>query len=402
MMIAIQYLEGGLPVKALSPKEARRRLRAAFDRLPLTMVLVGWDLPPYLVEACAQECSLHDADLYLWQPLLTAHGPFQPDPSWRVIALDDRPITGYLQMPEFTFICPNRAGARESVLELLSEAIASGIYQGVFFDRIRFPSPAGGLARNLGCFCAACRKAAGTVGIDLSGIQKDCLHLLEAPEGRRACIESLLSTSSPQMPEEPPRSLDLLMQFRQRSISSFVAEAARVARASSLKVGLDCFSPTLTRLVGQDLPSLSMHCDWIKVMTYLRANGPASLPFEIRGLADWLIGPGAESESAAMNCLSAAAEWPLPADREQVRRGGLSASILTEEIRRGRLACSRPLLAGIELVEMPGVAELSPAQIRMDAKAVLAGEPDGVVFSWDLLHVPLDRLRLANSAYALG
>jgi hypothetical protein len=152
-------------------------------------------------------------------------------------------------------------------------------------------------------------------------------------------------------------------------------------------------------MVGQDLSALAGYCDWIKVMTYARAYAPASLPFEVTRLADWLMGSGGVSEPAAMAAVAQGTGWPLPSLREDLRHGGLAPSILTEELRRGRASHARQLLAGIELVEIPGVSELSPAQIRTDSEAVLAGAPDGIVLSWDLLHMPTDRLHLANSLY---
>ena len=397
--ISIQYLEGGSRAGAVSPREARGRLRIAFEDLPLAMVLLGWDLPLRVVEACAEECALQGADLYLWQPLLTAHGSFQPDPAWYVVALNGHPVVGYAQRPEFTFVCPNRPDAREGVLHHLSAAIAGGFYRGVFLDRIRFPSPAGDLARQLGCFCDACREVSRQAGFDLSTVRQALLSLLASREGRHASIRRLLSASSVQEPQGPLQSLEHLMQFRQRSISAIVKEAAEIAIAGGLRVGLDCYTPTLARMVGQDLPALATHCDWIKVMTYVRAYVPASLPFEILGLADWLMGSGGESELAAMSCLAEATGWPLPACREEVRHGGLSPSILTEEVRRGRVSYAHPLLAGIELVEIPGVAEFSADQIRIDAEAVLAGAPDGIVLSWDLMYMSANRLRLANFLY---
>ena len=399
MDVSIQYLEGGSAAGGISPEEARGRLRAAFEVLPLAMVLLGWDLPPRVVESCAEECALQGADLYLWQPLLTAHGPFQPDPAWYVVALDGHPVVGHLQMPEFTFVCPNRPGVREGVLHHLSAAIAGGYYRGVFLDRIRFPSPTVDLARQLGCFCDACRQGSRQAGFDLSLVQQDLIRLLATREGRHASIRRLLSASGVQEPHGPLQSLEHLLQFRQRSITAMVKEAADVALAHGLRVGLDCYSPTLARMVGQDLPALAGHSEWIKVMTYARAYGPASLPFEILGLTNWLMGPGGESELAAMSCLAGATGWPLPTCREDMRHGGLDPSILTEEVRRGRVSHAHTLLAGIELVEIPGVAELSADQIRTDSEAVLAGAPDGVVLSWDLLHMPADHLRLAKSLF---
>jgi hypothetical protein len=251
MNVSIQYLEGGSTAVRVSPEQARARLRAAFEDLPMAMVLLGWDLPPRVVEACTEECALQGADLYLWQPLLTAHGPFRPDPAWYVVALDDHPVVGLGHKPEFTFVCPNRPAARESVLQYLSAAIASGNYRGVFLDRIRFPSPAGDLARQLGCFCDACRELARQADFDLPLIRQDLLRLLATREGRQAATRRLLSASSVQEPQGPLQSLEHLVQFRQRSISAIVKEAADVAIAHGLRVGLDCYSPTLARMVGQ-------------------------------------------------------------------------------------------------------------------------------------------------------
>jgi len=72
------------------------------------------------------------------------------------------------------------------------------------------------------------------------------------------------------------------------------------------------------------------------------------------------------------------------------------------ELERGRTVwapATHPgaLLVGIELVEIPGVAELKTEQIRADLAAVCAGEADGLVLSWDLWHMPLDRLELVSS-----
>jgi len=399
MNVSIQYLESGLPAAGVSPEEARGRLRAAFEELPLAMVLLGWDLPPRVVEACAEECALQGADLYLWLPLLTAHGPFRPDPAWNVVALDGHPAVGYGHKPEFAFVCPNRPGARENVLHHLSAAIAGGYYRGAFLDRIRFPSPAGDLVRQLGCFCDACREELRQVGFDLTIVRQDLLSLTATQEGRRVATRVLLSGSNVNDPEGPLQSLKHLIQFREQSITSIVKEAADIAIANGLAVGLDCYSPTLARMVGQDLQALAGHCDWIKVMTYARAYGPATLPFEILGLADWLMGSGGVSELEAMACIAEGTGWLLPTSRHNVRHGGLSSSILTKELRRGRLSHTRQLLAGIELVEIPGMSELNADQIRADSEAVLAGGPDGVVLSWDLLHMPAERLRLANLLY---
>jgi hypothetical protein len=53
-------------------------------------------------------------------------------------------------------------------------------------------------------------------------------------------------------------------------------------------------------------------------------------------------------------------------------------------------------LAGLELVEIPGVSELKIGQIRQDWQAVLQAGVEGVVLSWDLWHMPLERLNVVR------
>lgn len=398
MKVAVQYLEGGAHISRISAKKARMHLRSAFEHMPFNMVIVGWDLPEYVVEACADECALHNAELYLWQPLLVGHGPFHPDPSWRVVALNQQPAQGYKDMPEFSFICPNRHEVRESVLYHLGIAIAKGYYHGVFLDRIRFPSPAvsADFASQFGCFCESCCKSAEEYELDLSFVRKQILQLLCTSEGTRTVVRCILSNADEYEHDESLQ-LQRMLAFRKQSISNVVKLVADTARTQKLKVGLDCFSPTIASMVGQDLTTLMGCSDWVKVMTYARAYGPASLPFEITGLLDWIMASGSRSESEALMFLAQITGLPLPMSRGEVREGRLPSSILTEELRRARRAQVHKLFAGIELVEISGMAQLTTEQICTDIEAFLAGSPDGLILSWDLLHIPLERLDIVTS-----
>ena len=397
MEISIQYLESTPATAGISPAEAHRRLRDAFEHVHLSEVLLGWDLDPRVIEACAKECTLHGADLYLWQPMLSGHGSFKVHPAWRIVALNGEPAGRADEKPEFTFMCPNCAGVMDGVLESLRRALETGLFQGVFLDRIRLPSPSVDFTRSFGCFCDACRAAAECSDLDLSAAQENLVEQLERPEGRRQALSTLLSPRTTDT-ELAAGSLWRLLEFRSQSITAFVKTISSTLADRGFKVGLDCFAPTLTRMVGQDLAALAPHADWIKVMTYARAFGVASLPFELVGFVDWLVA-GGETEASALDCLAQATGWTLPGSREVIRAGGLPGSILTQEVRRGRSQGAAHFRAGIELLEIPDVSRLDHRQIQADAKAVHAAEPDGVVLSWDLWHMPAWRLDLAASLY---
>jgi len=68
------------------------------------MVILGWNMPPNLVEACSMEAAIHGALLYRWHPFLSG----LQHPERQVINPYHNSIEGYQRMPEFTYSCPNR------------------------------------------------------------------------------------------------------------------------------------------------------------------------------------------------------------------------------------------------------------------------------------------------------
>jgi hypothetical protein len=399
--LAVQYLEDGPGVRGIAPVEARARLRAAFETLPITEVLLGWNLPEKLVEACAREADRASARLYRWHPLLTGDGTFAPRPGWQSIGLRGDPIPGFQEMPEFTFVCPNRPAVQAAVLDHLRGICATGYYDGIFLDRLRYPSPARSPDVLLSCFCDDCRRVAEADGLDLDAARQHVVELLSQPRYARSAVRFLLdrAVADAALAEPGLSYLRAILEFRTQTVSRFVCEAVGVIREAGLEVGLDCFSPSLSYMVGQDLGALDFCCDWIKIMSYAHALGPAGLPFEIRALTRWLVERHAIDEPDGLACVSKAAHLPLPIDVQALATQGLSSTALAAEVRRARSVGISQLLVGIELVEIEGVSRLDPERIVADLRAVQSACPDGLVLSWDLWHIPLERLVLVRQAW---
>ena len=130
------------------------------------------------------------------------------------------------------------------------------------------------------------------------------------------------------------------------------------------------------------------------------AYGPAALPFEFISLADWLIDSQGICEAEALGILRRGTDLPLPASRGAIRDAGLSPEALSSEFQRGQDKADRgKLLAGIELVDIPGVSELSMAQIEADLCALKSVGADGLALSWDLWHIPTEYLELVRSIW---
>lgn len=378
--IALQFLESAWP--EATPHTVRERLRQACGILPVESVLLGWDLPPALEEAVAAEANRQGAALYRWHPLLASDSGAPLPSEWQTSGQTGAPIPGFLNLPEFTFICPNKPAAQEWIQQRIDKAAQRGIYQGIFFDRMRWPSPAEHLGEYFGCFCPYCQTLAIRSGLDLEPIRRYLHQSLADGAGAQRLIRALFA------PQNETGPLEGFFRFRTACITRTVAACAQQSRASGLAVGLDCFSPGLARMVGQDLASLGQHCDWMKLMTYPRTFGPAGIPYELHSLAGWL------GENYG---LSKPDGLQFVIDSSRLQPG--QPSTLQQEISDGKSITAAPIFAGLALVEMEKVNEASDEQVQADLLSCKASNPDGLALSWDLWLIPPRRLELTAKIF---
>ncbi len=325
-ILAVQYLEGGSDVVPPEVEKVQAQLREVFALLPITDLLIGWDTPPELVRVCRKECEQAGVQLYQWHPLLVSWDSVPVRAAWQVVGPEGEPLAGFKGLPEFTFLRPDDPTVQTAVLARLEQAVHSGLYDGIFLDRIRYPAE-WAYAHN------------------------------RLPEAEH--------------------------------ITWIVTRATEVIRAEGLAVGLDCFAPSLTPLVGQDLGALAAVSDWVKVMVYGHTWAPAGMPFELERLGKFAA-KHTESVEHFQEELSSAFTALSAMDIE----AGLPPETLAAEVRLGREMGVGVLLAGVELVEAEEVTHLSPARMRADLAALRGAGVDGWVLSWDLRYMPRIYLRV--------
>jgi hypothetical protein len=398
-MLTIQYLEDSPDLARMDKSFVVGKLRAAAERLPLSHLLIGWHLPAYLLDACREEAERLVVRFLRWQPLLTSDKAIKTTPSWQTESLSGHKVAGYHALPEFTFFCPNHPAVQEALYGHMQDLAHQGVYQGFFLDRVRFPSPASDPLNDLACFCEHCRHKAAEHGLDLEHIRDEILRQMRDQKGRISLIETLLSRAI--NPAQAVQNSDLIqfLAFRRSSVRDFIALITQPLREAHLEIGLDCYSPCLALMVGQDLSLLSEHVDWIKIMTYAHTFAPAGIPYELSGLLHFLSSTGQLREDQAINLISRAIELPLPESQLLLEKPGLSTRALEMEVKRGVAACSVPVLAGMELVELEGVTYLQPDQIEADLTGLKRAGPAGLALSWDLLHIPPESLDLVRKVY---
>ena len=282
-MLTIQYLEDSASLAQLDPRLVIDKLRLAAERLPITHLLVGWYLPIPLLEALRLEAERLGMRFIRWQPLLTTDRVFIPTSSCQVVTLTGNTLAGFQDLPEFTFACPNHPAVQEAVISHLGDLVRQGLFQGFFLDRVRFPSPAQDPLNHLTCFCEHCRHKAAEMDLDLEGIRQEILRSTHQENGRISLVKALLSGDAESDQADQIRGLAQFLAFRKHSILDFLTNVTKLFRQAHLEIGLDCFSPSLTHMVGQDLSAMGECADWVKLMTYAHTNAPAGLPFELSG-----------------------------------------------------------------------------------------------------------------------
>ncbi len=409
-----QYLEPGPYIAEITPQAAAQRLREALARLPLEGVILGWDLPEPLVEAVYNVAARAGCQLWLWHPLLTAQGAPPGWEDWRVIAANGRPAPAFNDLPEFTFLCPRQPEVRAFALERLARALADERYTGVMLDRIRYPSPLHDLRALLGCFCPHCLAAAQEAGIDLERLRRNTLE-----EPNRLVWDKGRAW---------PALLVHWWQWRMAAVTEAVAQAAELTHARGRQVGLDLWSHAYADWVGQDKQALGSLADWVKVMVYRHTWAPAGLPYELAAHVRAMQGGGdataralvaahialdaqlsappgmaerapLDSEGALLMLLGRNLGWggPMPRSLVELREQGLPSHVLDAECYRARLGVRAPLWVGLDWVEILGVTHLTDAQVTADVASYHYAVGRAII-SWDLWHVPLERLEVAASA----
>src|SRR5204862_135486 len=158
------------------------------------------------------------------------------------VGLNGNNIPGFQNMPEFTFVCPNHPIASEEILDHLKKVTDSGLYQGIFLDRVRWPSPASNPIEHLGCFCKFCQQAALKQDVNLADLQKQIKTLISTQTGKKELVQALLGQKNTTNESNNANPIDKLLSFRENSISCFVEKVSAQVRDAGLEIGLDCFS----------------------------------------------------------------------------------------------------------------------------------------------------------------
>jgi hypothetical protein len=380
----------------LDPRRVAGYVAKAVREVPLDLLVVGWQERPRLYRALTARDTRFCREVFLWYPLLSDYPGF--DPSHLTVSSDSRPSAGWAGYEgtgiaeTFKQACPNNPGSVSTSLARLEECMAAYEFDGVFIDKIRFPSMANGLREAFSCFCPFCVEKAARWGLDLEEVR--------AVLGRRA--EGAGGAEGAEIPRGAPwleklvdgrPLLQRFLRFRADSITGLVAAVSERMKRMGKKTSLDVFSPLLAPLVGQDFPRLAPYADWMKPMIYRFGAGPSSLRTEIPSLIRGLGGYLGCGESAAARWAAANVAGLEGTSLERIEEAAPLSLIRRETENALRLFAGTPLYLGVESVSIPGRMEVRPSDVEEVLEIGAQAGVQGFMLSWDLLHTPIDNVR---------
>jgi len=239
-------------------------------------------------------------------------------------------------------------------------------YDGVFLDKIRFPSYANRSDALSCCFCDNCKTKYNIEGIRQyirNYKPRDTLNPLGivSYEKMRLVFEDEI--------------LNSFLSYRSDAVFSAVEQLCQFFRGKGLKIGLDLFAPFLSGFVGQDYARMLCLADMVKPMFYRRTNAPAGLPYEIERYASSYSDDAVTRKQIIGRFYNILGEDPLSVGWINRETAAIRGHILENNLKT-------KLYAGIELNYKPEIAPVTKEYLTENIENIQ--NTDGFVMSWDL------------------
>lgn len=338
-----------------SAAEVGSMLESMMKRFQVSGVIYGWGRRDGLFETILEVAHRNGTEAYLWLPVFADVRDWEAaDPMVFVGRMKKKEVS---RVPgeEFNFVCPGSSANRKAVMAAYDELSRDCVPDGVFLDRIRYPTAAISTDQAFGCWCPQCMERRRRSGADFFRLREKILAEKDlswcAPDG----LEN--GRYGYQDPD-----LEALAREKRTVITENVAALGHVFHSMGLKVGLDVFSPAMADWVGQDLAELLPLVDWIKPMMYYHTHAPAGIPFELQACE--------KAVSDALSMLWHTDIGSISSMERQLR--SLSNA-------RGKV---RP---GIEVNHVEGLCEPDAASYAREVNAAAAAGCDTLVLSWNVL-----------------
>jgi hypothetical protein len=371
-----------------NPESFHEKLRYTKSKMNLSALMIGANLKEDESIHVREVCHKLDIKTYLWYPVLADIPEAADIKGLELRGLGDEAASFILETQkesgeDFGFLCPVKAHDDTGLFDFYQGYLDRFGFDGVFLDKIRYPSPANGLSNLIGCQCEVCRKRYKEEGlnpVELFDRLLEKLKTLTTALEMQAVINGFL-------PE-----LKAFYAFRERQVTRLVSKYIKAARDRELSVGIDLFTPSLASVVSQNYDELCRLADWVKPMLYLKTMGPAGLPMEFASLVKIVRGLNAGMpEGEIIRFFKDKLAVDLPQTLSAIEKDGLAFSVFSDEMNKAENFTPDGMTTfypGFEAVTFPPVCDMTEERLKQYQEEIRKNELPGFVLSWDISKIP--------------
>lgn len=259
------------------------------EHLPSTdavkALIVGWTEEKDVYEKLREYTKPYGIELWLWFPVFSEHSTQASFPPQCSIETKRAFGAAVFDGDEtFDFCCPSDPALPGKLMHIYDRFYCDLGFDGIFLDRIRYPSLTMGIPALFGCMCPQCLSWFRERGLSEGEIMDSYYRLKQRIEDS-LCKNplGLLSYDDGTYCFDDPV-LNRLIELRQCRITETVSQVVEVFRRKKLKIGMDLFAPFLAPFVGQDYRKLGQMADLVKPMLYRLTDTPAGMGYEVEAI----------------------------------------------------------------------------------------------------------------------
>ncbi len=375
-----QVYLGGAKGRGYTVDDIRRHLPASEHT---RRIIAGWTTETELYRELRRYTAARQMELWLWFPVFSEHTGQAYFRAQRNIATG-RAFEGTVfdKDENFDFCCPSDEELPEKLAEIYDRYYADVGFDGIFLDRIRYPSLTAGLPALFGCACPECMDWFGKNGLPEREIRECFADIREKagdahcenPLGIRAYEDDRYSFADPVMEQ--------LCFLKQKRITETVSRVVKRFRQRGLKIGMDLFAPFLAPFVGQDYRALGAMADLVKPMIYRLTDTPAGMEFELRAI---LTALGHREEEVNRRRTEFLHRLYLPGEAWEVRRLFCRELKVLDQMRSFGLWQS--LVPGIEIHTIKEKPAVKEKDIRESVRILEEKGFSDRIACWDIMSV---------------
>lgn len=356
MRFILQLSTGNFNRPACKVQDAERMLEYCMEALDVEKVIFGWAADNELNREISGVLDRYPVEKYLWLPVFAEIHSGEAVRRGVELTKEKQKALHTCKGDAFDFVCQSSQESLDGAEEVFGKLTEGCFMDGVFLDRIRYASGAGGVGALYGCWCPVCQALYEKNGVDTERIK----YLAK----RASMVQFMPKELEKGIYRYEDEDIDRLMAVKRKNITDQVRRLGRRFHERGLKVGADTFAPVVADFVGQDIFALAKEVDFVKPMVYIRTDAPAGLPFELRALG----GEVKERLDELWGGDTGSMELSVKQMRELKGAGSMTAP-------------------GIDANYVKDICSADAAYVKEYLSKLAAAGAESVVLSWDIMRI---------------